>query len=99
VLSAITVSTKWNSVFDSSGTPANLADGDRITFSGTTRSGTEVSGSYTIDNVAEDSVQDFLSAIEETFGNEVTASINASGRIVVTDKESGNSSLSLTITP
>jgi len=91
----ITASTKWNSVYNSIGGSANLADGDVITFSGTNRSGTSISGSYTIESAADDSVQGLLSAIEAAYGNNVTAAINASGRIVVTDKTTGKSDLSL----
>ena len=56
----------------------------------------EVSGTYTITNVATDSVQGLLSSVETAFGNQVTAAINASGQIVVTDKTSGSSSVALT---
>jgi len=91
----ITASTKWNSVYDSTGGSANLADGDVISFSGTNRNGTSVNGSYTITNAATDSVQGLLSAIETAYGNNVTAAINASGRIVITDKTTGKSDLSI----
>jgi len=89
----ITSATKWNSVYDSTGVSAGLIDNDVISFSGTTRNGTSVSGSYTIDDITEDSVQDLLSAIETTFLNQVTAAINSDGQIVVTDKTSGSSSI------
>lgn len=94
----ITASTKWNSIYNSIGLSANL-DGinDTISFTGTNHNGTAVSGSYAISNVATDSVQGLLSAIETAFGNQVTAAINASGRIVVTDKTQGNSSIALTL--
>jgi flagellar hook-associated protein 2 len=91
----ITASTKWNSVYNSGGVSAGLVNGDVISFSGGTRSGASVSGSYTIANVATDSVQGLLSAVETAFGNQVTAAINASGRIVVTDKTQGNSGIAL----
>ena len=93
----ITASTKWNSVYDSAGNSAGLVDGDTISFTGITRSGGTVSGSYSISDVTEDTVQGLLSAIEEAFDNNVTAAINASGQIVVTDKTSGNSSIALTL--
>ena len=92
----MTSATKWNSVFDSTGVSAGLANGDVITFSGTARNGIEVSGTYTITNVATDSVQGLLSSVETAFGSQVTAAINASGQIVVTDKTSGSSSVALT---
>jgi flagellar hook-associated protein 2 len=90
----ITSSTKWSEIY---GTPA-LESEDVISFTGTTRNGTEVNGEYTIDQVDSDTVQGFLSAIEESFSNEVTASIDNYGRIVLTDKYAGNSQLSLEIT-
>lgn len=92
----ITAATKWNSVYDSLGGSANLINGDVISFSGTSRGGAAVSGAYTISNVATDSVQGLLSAVETAFGNQVTAAINTSGQIVVTDKTQGNSSVALT---
>jgi flagellar hook-associated protein 2 len=92
----IAASTKWNSVYTGIGTSANLADGDVISFSGTPRNGgANISGSYTISDVAGDSVQGLLSAIETAYGNQVTAAINSSGKIVLTDKTSGSSSLAL----
>ena len=94
---AITASTKWNSVYDSVGASANLADGDVISFSGTARNGVGLSGSYVISDVGADSVQGLLSAVESTFGNQVAAAIDAAGRIVVTDKTTGNSSIALTL--
>ena len=90
----ITSSTKWSEIY---GTPA-LESEDVISFTGTTRNGTEVDGEYTIDQVDSDTVQDFLSAIEGSFSNEVIASIDNYGRIVLTDKYAGNSQLSLEIT-
>ncbi len=92
----ITSATKWNSIYDGTGNSANLLNGDVISFEGTSRGGATVKGSYTITNTATDSVQGLLSAIESAFGNQVTAGINAEGRIVITDKTSGSSSISLT---
>jgi flagellar hook-associated protein 2 len=91
----ITASTKWNSIYDGGGGSAGLVNGDVISFSGGTRSGASVSGSYTITDIETDSVQGLLSAVETAFGNQVTVAINASGRIVVTDKTQGNSSIAL----
>jgi flagellar hook-associated protein 2 len=91
----ITASTKWNSIYNSGGSSANLANGDVISFSGTSRTGALLNGSYTISDVATDSVQGLLSAVETAFGNQVTAAINASCQIVVTDKTQGGSSVAL----
>lgn len=92
---AISASTTWNSVYNSGGVSAGLLDEDVIAFTGTSRNGIEVSGSYTISDTTTDTVQGLLSAIEETFANQVTAAINDEGRIVLTDKTSGASDLSL----
>jgi flagellar hook-associated protein 2 len=94
---AITSSTAWNSLYDSGGNSANMADGDVISFTGTNREGTLVSGSYTISDVAADTVQGLLSEIQVAFGNSISATVDSSGRIVITDKSTGNSSLSLTL--
>jgi len=93
---AITSSTKWDSVYNATGDSANLVNGDVISFSAVDHNGTEINGSYTISNIAADSVQGLLSSIETAFGNEVTADINASGQILITDNSSGASSVSLT---
>ncbi|MFH1081601.1 MAG: flagellar filament capping protein FliD [Pseudomonadota bacterium] len=92
----ITGSTKWDSVYDSTGQSANLVNGDVITFSGATRSGVGVTGSYTISDVAVDSVQGLLSAVEAAFANQVTAAVDATGRILITDKTPGASGVALT---
>ena len=95
-VSTITSSTKWNSVYNNIGGSANLVNGDTISFTGTSHNGTSITGSYRINNIATDSVQGLLSAVEKAYSNQVTAVIDASGRIVVTDKTSGTSSVALT---
>jgi len=92
---AITSETTWNNVYDSTGTQLNFSNNDVISFSGTDRSGGTVSGSYTIDDVTTDNVQGLLSAIEDAFSSEVAASVDTSGRIVITDKYGGYSQLSI----
>ena len=89
-------STKWDQVYIDGSQSANLADNNVISFEGTTRSGGEISGSYTIADASEDTVQGLLSAIEYAYGNNITAAINSSGQMVLTDKNNGNSSLSIT---
>ena len=69
--------------------------GSRISFSGTTRNGSAVSGNYEITDTTTDTVQDLLSAIEEAFSGKVMASIDTSGRIVVTDEYEGFSQLAI----
>ncbi len=87
-------STKWSEIY---GMPA-LEDEDVISFTGTTRNGVAVNGEYTVDQVTSDTVQGLLSAIEDSMSNEVTASIDDYGRIVLMDKYTGYSELSLEIT-
>lgn len=88
----ISAGTAWNNIFG-----ATLLNGDAINFSGTSRSGVIVAGSYTITNVATDKVQGLLSAVENAYSNQVTASISSSGRITVTDKFTGASQLTIDI--
>ncbi|HOJ52689.1 MAG TPA: flagellar filament capping protein FliD [Syntrophales bacterium] len=92
--SYITAATSWDSVYTESGS-AHIAAGDVISFTGTTRTGLSVSGSYTISDPATDTVQGLLTAIEAAYSNTVTASIDATGRIVITDNTTGSSSLAL----
>ncbi|MBN2688595.1 MAG: flagellar hook protein, partial [Deltaproteobacteria bacterium] len=92
---AVNATTTWDQVYVGA-TAANLAVGDTISFEGTTRSGTETSGYYTIQNTASDTIQGLLSAIETAYNNDVTARVDSSGRIIVTDKYAGNSSISIT---
>ena len=89
---AATASTKWQDIDG-----ATLANEDSITFTGTTRGGSTISGSYQITDAASEDIQDFLSVIEEAFNDEVTAGIDSSGRITVTDRSSGNSDISIII--
>ncbi|MCL5807308.1 MAG: flagellar filament capping protein FliD [Deltaproteobacteria bacterium] len=92
-VTAITAGTALDNIYGTT-----LQNGDVINFSGTSRSGTAISGSYTITNTATDTVQDLLSAIETAYSNQVTASISSSGRITLTDKFTGTSQLALDIT-
>lgn len=91
-------STTWANVYDDSGTSAGLQDGDAIIFTGTKRNGASVSGSYTISDVNIDTIQGLLTAIQEAYGDTVVANIDLQGRITISDRTSGTSSLSLTIT-
>ncbi|MFZ5776062.1 MAG: flagellar hook-basal body complex protein [Thermodesulfobacteriota bacterium] len=89
---AITKETFLISVFDSAG--SNLGNGDTFYMSGYDNDGTAVSMSYTIADATTEKVQDLLDAIDNAFG--CTASIDAQGRIVMTDDTAGNSGLSVT---
>jgi flagellar hook-associated protein 2 len=93
---ALSAATTWDQVYIDASNSANLADNDVISFSGTSRSGGDVDGSYTISDASMDSVQGLLSAIESAYGNGITAAIDSSGQMVLTDKNSGNSQISIT---
>ena len=72
-------------------------NGDVITFSGTRRNGQNVSGSYTISDTATATVGDLLKNIEDMFNDEVTAALDGSGKLVITDRLAGDSQLSFAI--
>jgi flagellar hook-associated protein 2 len=96
---AITSSTTWDNVW-SDGATAGLLDNNsyEITFTGHKSSGTAVSGSYTISDAGDDTVQGLLSAIEAAYGHEVSAGMNTYGYLTITDNTTGNSQLDITIT-
>lgn len=91
----ITNNTTWNNVYKSTGVSAGLAAGDVISFSGTNRAGTSVSGSYTINNTSTDTVEGLLTAVEQAYGTNYSAQIGSDGKLIVADKQTGNSSLAL----
>jgi flagellar hook-associated protein 2 len=76
---------------------SSLQTDDTISISGTTRSGIDISNSYTIDDLSTTTVQDFLSFIEDTYNNEVSATIDTSGTLVLTENTVGDSLLTITI--
>jgi flagellar hook-associated protein 2 len=81
-------STLWSAV-------SGAEDGDLITFSGMKRSGVLVSGSYTVDTTA--TVGELLDGIENVFDDEVTAELDDNNRLVITDKQVGDSQISFNI--
>ena len=93
---ALSAATAWDQIYIDDSNSANLVDNDVISFSGTTRSGGDVDGSYTISDASTDTVQGLLSAIESAYGNGITADINSSGQMVLTEKNSGDSQISIT---
>ena len=94
VLGAPTTVTDQTSFDEIAG--AAVTAGDTISISGTNRDGGEVSGTFTV-NSPNLKVANLLSEIEQVFGNQVSASVDSSGRIVLADDEAGASSLSLTV--
>ncbi|MDQ6973797.1 MAG: flagellar filament capping protein FliD [Mariprofundaceae bacterium] len=73
-----------------------IAAGDTITISGTNRQGGTVSGSFSVLDPATDNISTLLSAIQSTFNQQVVASLDAAtGKIQVSDVQSGDSLLSV----
>ena len=70
-------------------------DGDVITFSGKRPNGLGFSGSYTVST--DDTLQDLLTAVEDAFAEDATATLNAAGKLVITDRMTGDSLLELTM--
>lgn len=79
--------------FDSLG--LNIAAGDTITISGSKRTGAAVNTTFTVLDPTQDTIADLLSAIQTAYDQQAVASIDSSGRIVITDATSGNSLMSL----
>lgn len=77
---------------------ANVAAGDTITIAGTNRVGAAVSGSFTVLDPATDTLSSLLSAIQSTFNQQVIASVDTGGHIVVTDTTGGDSQLAVNLT-
>ena len=75
---------------------AGVQAGDTITISGKNRAGDQVAGSFTITS-ASLKVQNLLNTVEQLFGDDVTASVDSAGRIMVKDEQAGSSSLALTL--
>jgi flagellar hook-associated protein 2 len=89
--SPVTFSNTWGSIDG-----ATLVNGDIINFTGTTRNGIEVSGSYTIDDTGTDTIQGLLSEIESIFGD-VSAMLDENGRLKIVDDYEGSSDLSFAL--
>ncbi|TSA46774.1 MAG: flagellar hook protein [Deltaproteobacteria bacterium] len=88
----ITSATVWNTI-----TAATVQNNTTFTITGKKHDGTAVSGSYTITNAATGTVNDLLTQIQTTFGATVTATIDAAGKITVTDTTTGDSQLEMTL--
>ena len=78
---------------------ANLGGvaGETITITGITRTGQSVNSSFTIIDPVQDTISDLLSAIQTAYNQQVTASIDATGRIQVEDNSSGDSLLAVNL--
>jgi len=89
--------TTWDSVFDAVGASAGLVNNDVISFTGTNRGGSTISGSFTVTDTGSDSVGDLLLAIEEEFGSGYDAYIDTEGRIAIKDTIAGDSDITLSV--
>jgi len=72
-------------------------DDDVITFSGIRRNGLTVTGSYIVEDKTAETVGNLLESIEDMFEDEVTVALDGSGKIVITDKQAGDSQVAFTI--
>jgi flagellar hook-associated protein 2 len=89
--SAITADTRFADIAG-----AGAQAGDTIAISGTNHNGEQINASFSLSSTNL-KVQNLLNSIEQAFGNGVTASVDASGRIAIQNKTSGKSSLSLSL--
>lgn len=92
----IVAGTTFSSLFNSGGSPANVTAGDTIDYTGVLTSGTLFSGTFTVSDPATDTIGDFVSHLQGSFGSEVTVSV-ANGKIVVEDNETGDSLIALSL--
>ena len=88
---AITNLTKWSEI-----NGAGVTTNDTIAISGTRRNNTSVQNTYTITDT-DDTVQGFLSFIETLYENEVSAYLDATGKLVLQDNTAGDSQLAITV--
>lgn len=95
---AITASTTFGQI-NTGGDANNVTNNDTISFSGTTRTGKSISGSFTIADKDTSTIQDFLNSIETAYGTGVKASIDSNGAVLLTDLTPGSSQLTFGITP
>lgn len=94
---AITADTTWSHIHN-----ANVQNGTKIEISGFDHDGKAVPGldesfSFVIENAATGTVQNLLDQIELQFGPQTTASVDANGRITLTDYAVGASRMELTL--
>ncbi|WP_241697109.1 flagellar filament capping protein FliD [Mariprofundus sp. KV] len=72
--------------------------GDTIAITGTTRTGQAVNSSYTVLDPASDTISGLLSAIQSAYNQQVIASLDVNGNVQITDIQSGDSQLSISLT-
>ncbi|MBT7595095.1 MAG: flagellar filament capping protein FliD [Gemmatimonadetes bacterium] len=89
---AVNESTAFADIFG-----AGVVDGDSIRIQGTKHDGSAVVRNFDVDDAATQTVGDLLDEVRSTFGNNISANIDAEGRILVTDNQVGPSSLTVTL--
>jgi flagellar hook-associated protein 2 len=89
---AITVDTTFDDIAG-----ANVADGDTININGTDHNGNRVSGTFTISDASTATVGDLLAQVRSIFGGTVSTSVDSSGRLVLTDNQTGNSEMTIAL--
>jgi flagellar hook-associated protein 3 FlgL len=91
--SPITAATTWKAIDG-----ANVQDNTFFVISGTTHNGATVGPfGYNINNAATGTVQDLLNQIDADFGGTATASIDANGKITLTDNTPGTSQMTMNL--
>ena len=76
---------------------AGVKAGDTVSVFGADHGDDQVAGTFTVSS-ANLTVDTLLTSVEQLFGGSVTASIDAEGRVVLTDDQAGSSSLTLNLT-
>lgn len=88
----ITEDTAFGEIFG-----AGVQSGDTIRINGTTHDGNSAIGTFTVGDPETTTLADLLTRIRSTFNGKVSASIDDSGRLLVTDNEVGSSALTVTL--
>lgn len=95
---AATRATLLQDLTDGASGSLGILAGDTVSIGGTSRGGTSVSYSFTVSDPATDTVADLLAAIQVTFNQNVAATLDASGNVTITDNQTGDSNLTLSLT-
>ncbi len=75
-----------------------VAANDTIIIGGTDKYGSPVSSTFTVLDPATDTIGDLLTSIQVAFGQQVTASLDATGNVTITSTTGGDSNLSISLT-
>ncbi|MDB5106637.1 MAG: fliD [Fibrobacteres bacterium] len=97
---AATSASTFASLFNSIGSSSAITNNDTISITGTMANGVAAAPTtFTIANPATSTVGDLLTSIQTAYGGAaaVDVSLNASGEVVVTDKSTGTTSMTLTM--